>query len=166
VAGKVFGAGNFLGIILEFPDATIFTADVSMFKAEQGLLWSAYFERPFEEELALCQRYYEKSFNLTQAPVQASATQLGATQQQLHSQPGVVVIAACDTIFAVRKRAAPTITSYNPVSANNQWRNITAAADVVAIITNPSERGFHPASSGGGADGDVLLIHWDADAEL
>lgn len=120
------------------------------------------------ETRAACERFYEKSFALATTPAQ----NVGAgTGEALFN---VLIVAATTqrspTIpFRTRKRITPTITGYNPAAANAQVRDLTAAGDTTATaFTNTSAIGFGITCTGnaGGAIGNSLGLHWQADARL
>lgn len=66
--------------------------------------------------------------------------------------------------------ATPTVTTYNPVNANANWNDLTASADVTMSVdpaATAGVNGFLLATSGTVATaGDVLAVHWAAQAEL
>jgi len=62
---------------------------------------------PFQQELALCQRFWEKSYDLGTAV--GTATLTGAPKQQ-----GGGSLILTGAAFKVQKRAAPTVTIYSP----------------------------------------------------
>lgn len=111
-------------------------------------------------ELLLCQRYYEKSYDLDSPP--GTVTGSGATQ---------IVIAQQDTAneyrlstkFSVRKRtSAPAMTIYNPSTGAANQIDSGATAVVVAVGENGFTSGKGPASGSSNS----VYYHWVADAEL
>jgi hypothetical protein len=122
--------------------------------------------RPFDEELTLCQRYYEKSFDYATAPVQNAGVNTAETTMPSPVATGTARLPW--VAHRVRKRAAPTFTIYNPQAANAQVRNNSTATDCSASSSVPWEAGHWvfatvPASS---TAGDRLNYHWVADARL
>ena len=134
---------------------------------ELGSVATPFEVRPFAQELALCQRYYEKSFAYATAPAQAVGTstgeyvfpaiQAGATNQQ---SPTVS--------YRVRKRATATVTLYNPVSSNAEVRGGGAADSTGSTVAHASEVGFVIYCTGSAVTAVThqLFIHWQAVAEL
>jgi hypothetical protein len=122
--------------------------------------------RSFDEELTLCQRYYEKSFDYATAPVQNAGVNTAETTMPSPVATGTARLPW--VAHRVRKRAAPTFTIYNPQAANAQVRNNSTATDCSASSSVPWEAGHWvfatvPASS---TAGDRLNYHWVADARL
>lgn len=147
------------------------TGTLDRVQLEPGTVATPFERRQYGVELALCQRYYEKSFALATAPVQNSGTLVGSFR-------GVQVVGAaatqvaCGTLsFKVTKRAAPSIITFNPSAANASARNGQRAQDwgngAASVIV--SEMGIAFAgysSSAASAAGDDFSIHWTADSEL
>lgn len=83
---------------------------------EKGSTATSFEYRPYGTELALCQRYYEKSYDISVVPGTTGAT-FGAiefTTGIAGSAAGSV--AGLSTRFATAKRAAPTMTAYDTIS--------------------------------------------------
>ena len=121
--------------------------------------------RSFGDELRRCQRYYEKSFPQATAP---------ANNTSLYSVQYTNVLSGYGTWhdynFAVPKRAAPTMTAYNPSSttANKAVHVADNTAFTNTILYAQGEYGFLSAIYGGSGDatGNKVGFNWDADAEL
>jgi hypothetical protein len=89
--------------------ATFYITGVQL---EKGSTATSFDYRPYGTELALCQRYYEKSFDITVAP----ANGLTAPSNSLHLNITCFTtsIGWCSSIFyKTTKRAIPTVTLYN-----------------------------------------------------
>ena len=123
---------------------------------------------PFEEELARCQRYYQKSFDYAVAPAQNAGVNIG--EQYWHANAAGAVTVSSPTIYLrPRMRVEPLPTLFNPAAANAQARNVTDGADLTATAySGLSETGFLVVATGtaGTALGELLSVHWTADAEL
>ena len=77
---------------------------------ERGSAASPFEWRPIPTELAMCQRYYEKSYNPTSAP----GTSVGLAQGTVvASDPNPALYFLAGIPFKVEKRASPTLTLYN-----------------------------------------------------
>lgn len=170
ISGKTIGSGNAVFFTLLLPNNSTFTVDLSQVQVEGGTVATPFERRSYGQELALCQRYYEKSFNLSTAPAQAVGT--GAGCFQAVQVVGQAAAQYCGSVsFKVTKRTAPSlVTLYNPISANAQFYNAnTGGSTSSTASSDASEAGFHlntVTQSGAGAAGNGLFIHWTATAEL
>jgi hypothetical protein len=80
-------------------------------QVEAGSIATPFEQRAFPQELLLCQRYYEKSYDVADPP--------GAVANNSGNARAFPVTNAAfrqNIFFKVPKRALPTITYYNPVS--------------------------------------------------
>jgi hypothetical protein len=128
---------------------------------EVGTVATPFEHRPFGMELALCQRYYEKSFPYATAPAQNVGSALGAAYAT-----GQVLNQAFSTgvTFAVSKRSAPTITTYAPDAASANWSTNTTTP--TASTANIGDSGFALLGNVAVTAGNGYSIHWQASAEL
>lgn len=137
-------------------------------KLEVGSAASAFQPRLFQDELRLCERYYQKSFNYATAPAQ----NVGVTTGEHRFNPSVAGAVASNYTVKLhsRMRVAPTtLTTYNPAAANAEVRNITDGADFTTTsATAIGDTLFIVTSTGtaGTALGESLGIHWTASARL
>jgi hypothetical protein len=128
---------------------------------------SVNFIRPFDEELALCQRYYEKSFFYSVAP----ATQVSSNYYQYAMlTAGATGQKSATVAYKVRKRAGSTVTLYNTVNNNAQVYNASSGGDCSGTVVDnsTSDWGFAVNCTGdsGGSVGNRLTFHWTADSRL
>jgi hypothetical protein len=129
----------------------------------EGETASTYFERlDFGVALNRCLPFYEKSFDLNIAPIQAVGQSNGA--QIIFLSTGVTATFG-HTVRLYPKRATPTITTYNPVSANADWRDTTNNADRAVSVANQGFNGFL-VLGGSGVAASTNSIHWAANAEI
>jgi hypothetical protein len=125
-------------------------------------------------ELMQMQKYYSKSFNLGVTPAASltvAAAGPGATGNILVA--GAVAKAANINIrFPVRMRTiTPTITLFTPVGAGAVPYRITGttpAVQTTVVQTGVHDHGLQVQATGdaAGTVGDVVGVHWTADAEL
>lgn len=137
-------------------------------KLEPGSVATMSQPKIFSDELAECQRYFEKSFPYATAPAQNVGAASGEFRWPV-VLAGATVNRSNRVRFSVSKRATPTITFYNPSAANVQVRDASLGGDCSASnASNTSDGGFEvtcTANAGSGAQ-NWLGIHWDASAEL
>jgi len=129
-----------------------------------GATASLFARRIDESELALCQRYFEKSYDLSMVAGTSSFT--GALNGAAISNGGGGAISG--SLFAVHKRIAPTVTIYNPSSgaANSVYETSTAAAKTVSS-RNVGESQFNIAAGGSVlTDNENYDFQFTAEAEL
>lgn len=163
-------SANNLGVFLwtEATAAQNVTLDFGLLQLQQGRRATPFVKRSFAEQFEQCLRFYEKSFQLANAPVNNVGSAGGAAAF-------AAITAAATTnrssqvSFKARKRGNPTITTYNPSAANADMRDTTAAADCTATnVGNSSQSGFTISATGpaGGAVGDLWAVHWTAESEI
>lgn len=127
--------------------------------------------RSYADELQLCQRYFEKSYELNTTPggVGVQAGVIITPQRTTDTSIGnLLTIAYC--YFKVRKRASPIVTiySYNGVldRVSNQ-AGTDLAANSGKVDSLKGESSFRVRNESGGALGaNEYLFHWIAEAEL
>jgi hypothetical protein len=166
IAGKTLGSigDDFLDLLF-FKATTNFTFSVARVQLEEGKVATPFESRPLAHELVLCQRYYEKSYNLDVTP--GTLTRGGAALYQ--SMAAGAVGTSINIWFAGRKRINPVITTYNPDVANQQVRNASITTDCSGVaVGNLAQTCFSlnfVLPSGGGINQN-LQVQWTADAEL
>jgi hypothetical protein len=161
--GQFYGTSNQVNAC----DSTANNFRIALVQLEPGAVATSFESRPENLELALCQRYFWKTFNQGVAPAQGIGSTAGALGY-------AAVLAGVNTFrfrvpFPVIMRTTPTITTYNQAAMNALWRNATAAADSgTPTVTFTSDHGFligNPQVAGDGVNG-LMNIHATAEAEL
>lgn len=141
--------------------------NISMVQFEVGSIATPFENRPIGVELALCQRYYDKSFPASTAPVQNFGRQ-GAIETLAVRTAGLMGLSTY-VRFSVPMRTMPALTFYNPSAANAQARNIDLASDCSATngdnTANNSTKIQYtlPTST---VAGNLISVHFTAEAEL
>lgn len=166
IAGKTLGTNpgaNNLAVYLYSVDTSGVWFDLAEVQLEHGQVATPWFDRPDHEEFALCQRYYEKSYDVGDPP--GSITEDGAI---FGHEPGGGSLDMAQVRFAVPKRVQPTVTWYSPTTGTaNRVRDTLANADVA--ITNLLGSGQtstgRPSAAGITAD-PHYRVHFVAEAEL
>jgi hypothetical protein len=145
--------------------ATFYITGVQL---EKGSTATSFDYRPYGTELALCKRYYDKTFAINTAPAQ-NAGRAGALESLAVRAAGASGLSN-NFRFSVPMRATPaTVTFYNPSAANGLARNLDTSSDCTSTaVDNINEIGGKinytlPTST---VSTNLVSIHWSADAEL
>ena len=144
--------------------ATFYITGVQL---EVGSSATGFEYRQYGQELALCQRYYEKSFPQATAPAQSA----GLSGIVFFMTGGVGASTSRGGItFKVTKRTnSPTMTYFNPQAANAFARDIDTGSDFTSTSTyqtGDSTQTFGGTQPVGSAVGQTCGVHYTADAEL
>jgi hypothetical protein len=124
--------------------------------------------KPFADTLQDCQRYYEKSFDYPTVPAQNVGVGTGEFFWTA-VVAGAVTHRTGSVSYKTRKRAAGTITLFNPAAANAQARDETGSLDfTVTSAFSSTEVQFRITATGnaGSVVGNLIGIHWVSDARL
>ena len=172
ITGKTVGASNYLRILIRVSSPTAgATFDFANAQLEYGSKAT-----PFQTasggspqaELAMCQRYYEKSYPQSIAAGTASTTDNNISWNAVTttSNRNYVYVP-----FKVIKRGAPTITVYSPITGTSGklYNALTSAGDKNATANYIQDYGFSiylGPTDGANAVGDLLLAQYVASAEL
>ena len=124
---------------------------------------------PISTELALCKRYYEKSYDYSVVP--ATTTNVGrwnaggtATGQTTGYVSGGHVV------FQVEKRAIPTVTSYDAVGNSGKCTRFTLGGadsnNQNVVVADAAMNGWFPFADTGGTNHSGCGVHWVASSEL
>lgn len=150
-----------IGLIFQSAFVGTAGADDSVYitgvQLEEGSSASNFEFRPVQEELALCQRYYEKSYDISTDP--GTSTYYGCKSLSVTA----ATVDAVPLDFKVTKRTTPTIVFYSPNTGT------TAKCDADGSDENCSAA--HIGESGAtasntGASAINMSVHYTADAEL
>jgi hypothetical protein len=179
VSGKTFGTNkdDYLMMVFGFPINSTYTIDFAQVQLNAGDVALPFQPRSFAEELALCQRYFEKSYDIDTAPGMA----VGEGMETLICDLAVGVGGTLDLFrhgplkFKVPKRITPTVRVYNRsngelnsvfndstgqhVNFANNVRFTGGQAQVNLKLENLT--GLNVINAG-----DMVSYHWTADAEL
>jgi hypothetical protein len=127
---------------------------------EKGSTATSFEYRPYGTGLALCQRYYETSYNIGVAPGNTSSN--GAIyMRSTGSQPNIQIQ------FKTTKRITPSMTYYAPGSGTaGNFRQTDAGTDLAVSGTNGT--GMYGATpyANSGSDQSSYAVQFVSDAEL
>ena len=130
---------------------------------EKGTVATPFEVRPYATELALCQRYYQKTYNMG-SPPGTNVTGVGAI---IVTAPNSTVVPGAQ--FRTTMRAAPTIVMYNPYSTTSGVIGLlSTGADTgtaTAEVSTTSDSGFRYAAVTV-TSGVIYQYHYTANAEL
>lgn len=132
---------------------------LSQFKIESGNDASEFV--PVDRALTLLRamRYYEKSFEYSDAPGATTAVsgETGRASSTSHIH---------NVRFKVPKRTTPSLTAWNYVTgASGSWRDTSAGADRTITFVSSGETGAS-AEIASTVDGNAYNGHWEADADF
>jgi hypothetical protein len=157
ISSNVFGSVN----NVEGADNTANDFYITGVQLEAGSVATPFERRPYGTELALCQRYFQKSYNLE--------TAVGAV-----TTTGIIVVLPNNSSFGeflqvrfpVAMRASPTGVSYNPsTGSSGSIRNITGSSNVSANLSGLAQNGFSNLDTAL-TSGSVFTLHYTMSSEL
>lgn len=160
-ASNLIGASGTANVI-GTTSATFYLTGVQL---EAGSVATPFERRSYGQELALCQRYYEKSFDIDTAPSN------GPNATSFSTLNGVFGACALNggspsayIFFKVQKRAQPTFIAYG--NSNGHW--IAGGSTWSANVCGPQIPGTHgvPLTQQQFAAISTMTGHWTASSEL
>jgi hypothetical protein len=162
LAATISGSANNVAVLFwtDSTQAQNVTLDVAKAQLEIGGAATPLAPVSFGEMLLQCQRYYEKSYQLSVAPG-AVAT---ADAQRYWSGSAQV---EWFVPFKNMKIKTPTVTVYSGnTGASGNIRDVSSGADVAATGASPGVQGFNVSKNSSGTAGFRYDAHWAANAEL
>jgi hypothetical protein len=179
ISGKTIGTDSYAAFRINFPINATFTVDIWGVQVENGSIATEFEQRFIGDELRLCQRYYEKSYDLNINP--GTITNSG----QIFWTPGAIASGAITAVFPVEYKVSKripdcTITYYSPVTGSsgvvrNRKNNGTSEVDKstgLGFNSLGQNRWHTDFGSGVGAteyfndDTSSVKFHWTSSAEL
>ena len=132
-------------------------------QVELGTVATPFENRLFSTELALCQRYYEKSFPLTTAVASNAGTSAGAATAtaQVNNQRFSTFVK-----FAVNKRTTGIVSTFAPDAGTSNWSTNTTTPTVDVPAAFNGETGFLVAGTTATTAGNDYAIHWVSQADF
>jgi hypothetical protein len=178
ISGKTIGTSSFLNCNLFVSAGSNFNARTNSMGIQSNTfdIWGVQAEyaskaTPFQTasggspqaELAMCQRYYQKSYNIDVAP--ATSTTVGATTFLTSMISSFQYIPT--TYFRTQMRSTPTITLYSTTGASGKIRNQSQSTDLNAATQSAGSSAFSAyVNSVSVIANDDLRFQWTADIEL
>ena len=146
--------------------ATFYITGVQL---EKGSTATSFDYRPYGTELALCQRYYEKSFDLTNAPANGGATTFSTTSGIFGAFAFNCAIPTSYIQFKVIKRTQPTVTTYG--NSSGFWGYTTSSSaptfnTSAFAVVSISDAGVSFNQQVVNNTPTCVMGHWVASAEL
>ena len=156
---------SFSGTVVE----QTFTSNALIYwvKLETGEFATPFSPRPFGEELALCQRYYEKSYNYA-VPAGSNTSEGVVFEAKSALNSGTQVSMGTQfssARYAVSKRKSPTLTLYSKIGTKDKISK-SGEKDVSANIVANGETGFYIQTTDTIYTHENLYFHFVADAEI
>lgn len=142
--------------------------NLSVFAGRVYPLRSNYYRRGNspEEEMSLCQRYYQKTYREDDLPGTSIATNRGELTARWGTTPTSSDELMAEWTFATRMRVVPSISLFNHLGAQNQWRR-DSGSSISAIIGNGGiSENRVVITNGQATDTSFHRIHATADAEF
>jgi hypothetical protein len=134
---------------------------------EVGTVATSFDFRSFGTELALCQRYYQKSYNINVVP--GTATDVGAVVTGVGSTIPTTSSIEGGFPFKVTMRAAPTLVGYDRVGNSGVCSRINvgiASSNNQNLSFDLIGAGSTYVASNGSANASSLILMYTASAEL
>jgi hypothetical protein len=140
--------------------ATFYITGVQL---EKGSTATSFDYRPYGTELALCQRYFERSYNIGVTTGTALAAGIFGFNTPLATASDI----PAKIVFKVTKRNNPTMSVYNAVSgaSGTAYRTSDANAITVNSLNYIGNNGVGMVTLASGSVNNYL-IHWIASSEL
>lgn len=156
--GEFFATANQVNAL----DSTANVFKLALVQLEAGSVATSFDVRSVGQELALCQRYYEKSYDINVAP--GAVSNFGA---RLLIIPVASQFPVAGLLYT-RKRGAPTITIYSPSgTANRVWDvNDTDYATALSASNHVSETSVRYFTFAASIEVGNYMYHFTASAEL
>ncbi|MBY0525601.1 MAG: hypothetical protein K2R98_19505 [Gemmataceae bacterium] len=166
--GNFFGTSNQVDAV----DSTSNTFYLTLVQLEEGPLATEFEPRSFQQELAMCQRYFET--NVAHGSTPADGLALTGDDVHMGGYAVTTSIVGYKVLFRVTKRTAPTLVFYrnNQYAGTNVWGyynsgwNAFTAQNGVLVGVHGFDTEWTKAASFTINNSAYLSGWWTADAEL
>jgi hypothetical protein len=151
--------------------ATLYITGVQL---EKGSTATSFDYRPYGTELQLCQRYFEKSYNIGTVPGTNTTTGIAGYIVMANTTTSLANNGTNAVVFKVYKRTTPTITTYDSVGNSGKLSYAPAGIgrqdNITSVVHRQAEGGFgvYTTSASSLTTGQAVeqFHQWTADAEL
>lgn len=161
-SGNFYGVTGSTNLIAQANATTLVITGVRLLPAGADQGWAP---RTFSDELERSRRFYRKSFPIGTVPAQnAGLTGAACAAAQAAGARPMLTLQ-----FGKPMLLTPTITTFNPSAANANWRDVTAVADVAAVVLTNGRGPLGAtigASAGSATAGNENCIHYTAEGGL
>lgn len=162
ITGKSIGGNNYLEFQLLFPVAATYTIDIASVQIEPGSLATTFDVRPPAVEIALCQRFYCKTYDHDTVPG-TSAVALGICKAM---SSGTAADSITGTFtYPVQMRITPTITIYSYTGVVGKMTQ-NGGTEISAFADGGGTRCISVGNNAACVDQQKYFWHVTADAEL
>lgn len=139
------------------------TLDIGKVQLEIGTAATKIALRPYPEEMALCRRYYQKTFAYATAPAQNAGITGALVSVAPTTSAGAI---SFRQYFYPAMRTTPTLTTYNSSAADANWWDLNASASRAVFTGEIFAESFRIVMNAASSAGSQHFIHWKAEAEL
>ena len=161
-------ASRSTGITVGINTSTSNYVNITGVQLEVGDTATPFEHRSYGQELALCQRYYEKSYN--DGVALGTNTQGGMFTSPCNNYSSGLVLYAGLLTYKVPKRSVPTLSFWAHNGSANQWyegvSGFSEALHAAPSAIGAGTTGFAPYMNSVAATANVMYGQWAADAEL
>ncbi len=164
-AAKTIGPGDHIELLLGIdPLDTFSVLDFGKASWADTDFIHDFHRRFLSDEIALCQRYYQKSYNLDTPP--ATATGAGSTNRVITGVASSVFTIEDTVNFATTMRAQPLVIPYSDITGViNQV--VVPSGDVIGSIFDENQYSFSVlANEGVASTARSIRYQWTAEAEI
>lgn len=158
---------NNVGLFICTNDASYSAGDRVAFSGicrSQALVATPFQSRNMAAELAECERFFCKTFDLATVP--ASAAGLAGALMDVATNTGGNPYISIAWQFRHRMLKAPTITTYNPEAAGSDWEQVGGAQTITAVVEAEGQSGCHIYGTAGSSSGERYAIQATASARF
>lgn len=161
ISGKTIGTSSYLEInVIRSLSAASVTIDISNIQLELGSIATPFENRPYGLELALCQRYYETSYD----PGIAPGSSPGNVSYSRWSNNGTAN--ALEKWFRVTKRGTPTVNTFDNNGASGKIRIFDGTTDPSNITPTAIAATMNSMYVTYNANANGMQFNYTASAEL